>query len=43
MISFVKPKRDHGWYAEPLIAIDLIGLVPIGLAMIGLVLIGYQY
>ena len=37
-----------GWYAEPLIGLDLIGLDLIGLDLIGLdliglVLIGYQY
>ena len=43
-----RPKTLHapgfnGWYAEPLIGLDLIGLVLIGLDLICLVLIGYQY
>ena len=32
-----------GWYAEPLIGLDLICLVLIGFDLICLVLMGYQY
>ena len=35
--------RVIGWYAEPLIGLDLIGLVLIRLDLTYLVLIGYQY
>ena len=38
-----KKTIDSRWYAEPLIGLDLIGLVLIGLDLICLVLIGYQY
>ena len=34
---------NTGWYAEPLIGLDLIGLVQIDLDLVCLVLIGYQY
>ena len=34
---------NRGWYAQPLIGLDLIGLALIGLDLICLVLIGYQY
>ena len=32
----------NGWYVEPLIGLDLIGLVLTGLDLIGLVLKGYH-
>ena len=39
----IATSKDTGWYAEPLIGLDLICLVLIGLDLICLVLIGYQY